>query len=194
MSLQGQQARGGAVVVVVLKPWGWSYQETACVANAPPQVTPEMVRQQVVRMVPSAAIGLAPKQATLVNIQTIMWVDAPASQQLAPITLLGQQVDVTLALDHVVWSFGDGSSDVSDGPGKAYEEANDPCRSVSCPDYFGHVYRDTGTDTVRATAYWHASFTVDGGDAVDIPGTVAGPTGQAALTVKQARAVLVPNP
>lgn len=145
-------------------------------------------------MVPSAAIGLAPKQATLVNIQTIMWVDAPASQQLAPITLLGQQVDVTLALDHVVWSFGDGSSDVSDGPGKAYDEANDPCRSVSCPDYFGHVYRDTGTDTVRATVYWHASFTVDGGDAVDIPGTVAGPTGQAALTVKEARAVLVPNP
>ena len=65
---------------------------------------------------------------------------------------------------------------------------------MSCPDYFGHTYRGTGPVTVAATAYWQASFTVGRGGVVDIPGTVAGPTGTAELAVKQARSVLVPNP
>jgi hypothetical protein len=153
-----------------------------------------MVRARVVRLVPSAVIGLAPQQATLVNIETVMWVDAPDTRTLAPITILGQRVIVRLEVDHVAWNFGDGNTGTSNGPGKPYDEQHDACRAVRCPDYFGHIYRDTGRVTVAATAYWQASFTVDGGSSVDIPGTVAGPTASAALAVKQARAVLVPNP
>jgi hypothetical protein len=48
--------------------------------------------------------------------------------------------------------------------------------------------------TVTAQAGWVASFAVDGGPAVTIPGTVTGPVATAALQVKQARGVLVPNP
>ena len=153
-----------------------------------------MVRQRVVRLVPTAAVGLAPSEATLVNIETVMWVDAPPERTLPPMSILGQPVVVRLRLDHVEWDFGDGKSATSEGAGKAYDEQHDPCRSVSCPDYFGHTYRRTGPVTVAATAYWQASFTVGGGGAVDIPGTVAGPTGTAELAVKQARSVLVPNP
>lgn len=165
-----------------------------CTGNAPPVVTPDMVRARVVRLVPSAAIGLAPRQATLVHIQTIMWVDAPAQRTLAPFTILGQRVVVQLKLDHVDWHFGDGSSATSSGAGKPYDEQHDPCRAVRCPDYFGHTYRTTGDRDLTATAYWRASFTVGGGNAIAIPGTVAGPSGRANLVVKQARAVLVPNP
>lgn len=189
------QQPSGAAVVVRIRPNGREvYQSMTCLGTQPPEVTPEMVRQRVVRLIPSATIGLAPRDSTLVNIETVMWVDAPATRTLPAITILGQQVVVRLKLDHVDWNFGDGSSATSDGPGKAYDEQNDPCHGVRCPDYFGHVYRDTGRTNIAATAYWQASFTVDGGHAVNIPGTVAGPAGRAEITVKQARAVLVPNP
>lgn len=181
-------------IVVVLNDGRWIYSGMTCSGNAPPVVTPDMVRARVVRLVPSAAIGLAPRQATLVHIQTIMWVDAPAQRTLAPFTILGQRVVVQLKLDHVDWNFGDGSSATSSSPGKPYDEQHDPCRAVRCPDYFGHTYRTTGNRDLTATAYWRASFTVGGGNAIAIPGTVAGPTDRANLVVKQARAVLVPNP
>jgi hypothetical protein len=145
-------------------------------------------------LIPTAAIGLAPRQATLVNIQTIMWVDAPAVRTLPAFTLLGQRVVVRLRIDHVAWDFGDGSTAARGPVGKAYDAQGDPCRAVTCPDYFGHVYRATGAVTVGATAWWQASFTVDGGQPVAIPGAVAGPTARSPLRVLQARGVLVPNP
>jgi hypothetical protein len=190
-----RQPSGAAVVMAVLPNGRWVFQSMTCLgAVAPPQVRAQMVRQRVVRLIPSATVGLAPRDATLVNIQTVMWVDAPATRTLPAITILGQQVVVRLKLDHVAWNFGDGDSATSRGPGKAYDEQRDPCQSARCPDYFGHVYRDTGRVNIAATAYWQASFTVDGGPTVNIPGTVAGPAGHADLAVKQARAVLVPNP
>ena len=157
-----------------------------------PQVTPQLVRQQVVRLVPTAAVGLAPHGTTLVNIETVMWADAPHQQNLAPVTILGQRVVISLTLDHVAWSFGDGASATS-GPGRAYSDS-DPCRARTCPQYFGHVYDVTGSRTVSATAYWQASFTVDGGASQDVPGAVPGPAASADVAVKQARGVLVPNP
>ena len=41
---------------------------------------------------------------------------------------------------------------------------------------------------------WWASFTVGAGPPVTIPGSVAGPTATATIKVKEARAVLIPNP
>jgi hypothetical protein len=188
------QTRVASVTVRKLADGSWSYASNGCVLAGPAAVTAGMVRDRVVRLVPSAAVGLAPREATLVNIQTIMWVDAPTRRALAPITLLGRRVVVRLALDHVDWSFGDEQTDHTTGAGKAYDPLNDPCRAVECPGYFGHIYRKTGAVIVSATASWRASFTVDGGAPVAIPGTVAGPTARTPLAVKQARAVLVPNP
>lgn len=174
----------------------WGYSGTNCVViggGGPPQVTAAMVREQVVRLVPSAAVGLAPRTVSLVNIQTIMWVEAPGRRTLAPLTILGQRVLVNLTLDHVAWTFGDGSSAAPNSAGKAYSDS-DPCRERTCPGYFGHMYRTTGRRTLTATTWWRAGFTVNGGPAVAIPGTVSGPGATANLTIKQARAVLIPDP
>ena len=70
----------------------------------------------------------------------------------------------------------------------------DPCGTATCPGYFGHVYRATGTRTVTATASYVARYRIGGGAQLTIPGTVQGPTATDAVTVQQARAVLVPNP
>lgn len=172
----------------------WQYAGGVCQRSGPAQVTAAMVRQQIARLIPRAAIGMAPQQATLVNIQTVMWVDTSPQRALSPLTILGHRVLVTLRLDQVRWDFGDGQSDSPPIPGKRYDAVNDPCRTVECPDYYGHVYTDTGSMTVAATGNWVASFTVDGGPAATIPATVAGPTATAALQVRQARGELVPAP
>jgi hypothetical protein len=171
----------------------WQYDGSSCL-GIPPQVSVADVRARAVRLVPPAALGVAPKAATLVNIQTLLWVAAPNTRTLAPITILGHRVVITLELDHVDYTFGDGATDTQPDPGKPYDDANDPCNTKLCPDYYGHIYTVTGKKTVTATASWNASFTVDGGGAVTIPGTVAGPTANLSMLVRQARAVLVPNP
>jgi hypothetical protein len=174
----------------------WTLNGGQCVAplaSAKPVVTAADVRAQVVRLIPTAAIGLAPRTATLVNIQTIMWVAAPGRRTLAAVQILGQRVDISLRLARVAWSFGDGHGESTSWPGKAYDATHAPCRTRMCAGYFGHVYDRTGRVRLTATAQWAASFTVNGGAAQQIPGTVAGPTAASTLVVKQARSVLVPN-
>ena len=153
-----------------------------------------MVRDRAVRLIPTANVGLAPHDTSLINIQTIMWVGAPATQTLPPVTILGQRVTITLTLHHVDWEFGDHQNTRTNTAGKAYDNVHDPCRTATCPDYFGHTYRNPGSTTIHATATWTASFTVAGERATPIPGSVAGPTATTTLAVKQARSVLVPNP
>ena len=196
----GGYPRGtGVIKVVVLRTaanGSAAFVDTDCVITTPtrPQVTAALVRDRVVRLIPGAVVGLAPHGATLVNIETVMWVDAGDHQTLAPIEILGRRVVVSLSLDHVVWRFGDGESDTTSSPGKAYAEQADPCTTRECSDYYGHTYDRPGRVRVNAAASWSARFTVDGGAPITIPGTVAGPTEQAAIVVKQARGVLVQNP
>ena len=187
---------GAAVKLVKLADGSWSFTGNACTpaGAALPPVTADDVRQRLVRLVPGAAIGLAPSGATLVNIQTVVWVNAPRQRTLGPLTILGRRVDVTLTLDHVRYDFGDGSSAARPGPGTAYDRRTDPCRTALCPGYDGHVYRRPGPLTVTATVAWRARFAVDGGDPVPVPGTVSGPAAQADLLVREARGVLVPDP
>ena len=172
----------------------WTLNGSVCTKPAKPVVTAQMVRDRVVRLIPTARLGLAPHDTSLINIQTIMWVDAPATQTLPPVSILGQNVTVRLSLDHVDWDFGDHQSTSTRTAGKAYDNVHDPCRTATCSDYFGHTYRNPGSTIIHATATWTASFTVAGQRAATIPGTVAGPTATTTLTVKQARSVLVPNP
>lgn len=172
----------------------WAYGGGDCVVTEPPKVTAALVREQASRLIPAAAIGLAPHGTTLVNIETVMWADAPHTRSLPPVTILGKRVVISLVLDHVAWVFGDGVADGDAPAGKAYDAQSDPCKTTQCAHYYGHVYTRTGKITVTATASWHASFTVNGGASIDIPGTIAGPQAREQLVVKQARGVLVPNP
>jgi len=172
----------------------WGPNGAACRATGPPRVTPQMVWEQASRMIPPAAIGLAPHENTLVNIQTIMWVDTAAARNLPDVTILGQQVSIDIKIDHVDWDFGDAKSSTSEGPGKAYDAQGDPCKDKQCPDYYGHTYTTTGDMTVTATVTWQATFRVGAGAVTPIPGTIPGPTTNAAILVGEARSVLVPGP
>ena len=143
----------------------------------PPQVTAALVRERVSRLIPDAAIGLAPERATLVNIETVMWVAAPKQRTLPTITILGRNVHITIRLAQVSWNFGDGERDTSPTAGKAYDQHRDPCDAKLCPSYYGHLYVHTGIVQISATATWTATFTVGTGRPVTIPGTVPQPDG-----------------
>jgi hypothetical protein len=153
-----------------------------------------MAREQAEKLLPHPPIGTAPVGGvTLVNIETVLWVQTNPDLNLGTVRLLGFRVALRAHLEQVRWEFGDGESDTTDGPGKAYTSA-DPCRTADCPSYFGHVYRRTGPVTIDAQLTWTGQFQVDGGAWQDISGTVtAAATGQP-MQVKEARGVLVDNP
>jgi hypothetical protein len=171
----------------------WRLIGTDClVQGARPQVTALLVMQQLRKLVPHPAIGVAPPGgATLVNIQTLLWAETPAEQSLGTVTLLGHRVALRVHVDRVDWDFGDGSTDTTDTPEPRYDPA-DGCRTVTCPGYWGHVYRATGSTRVTATVTWSGRYRVDGGAWQDIPDTVTGPAATTDLVVRQARGILVP--
>jgi hypothetical protein len=166
----------------------------------PPQVTPFDAYAAVLRLVPSPAIGAAPgKGRTLVNMETIFWVNSAADQSLGPVTLLGHQVGLRIHARATAWAFGDGSTDTSAGLGRPYAAA-DGCGEAVCAGYFGHTYVSTGAVTVSATVTWAGEFSVDGGPWRGIANpatganTVDGPAATRPMTVIQARGVLVQDP
>ena len=175
--------------------WSTSGSECDPVSNAPPPtVTPLMVWQQAQRLIPTALIGLAPRHDTLVNMETIIWVATTRQRTLPTVVILGRPVSVQISVDHVTWDFGDGRTGTSNGPGRPYDAAHDPCKTAQCADYDGHTYTTTGHLTVTATVTWKATFQVDGGPVTAIPGTLDGPGSAAALLVQEARSVLVRDP
>lgn len=166
----------------------------------PPQVTPFDAYAAVLRFVPSPTIGAAPgKGRTLVNMETIFWVNSAADQSLGPVTLLGHQVGLRIHARATAWAFGDGSTDTSADLGRPYAAA-DGCGEVVCAGYFGHTYVSTGAMTVSATVTWAGEFSVDGGPWRGIANpatganTVDGPAATRPITVIQARGVLVQDP
>ena len=166
----------------------------------PPQVTPFDAYAAVLKLVPSPAIGVAPgKGRTLVNMETIFWVNSAADQSLGPVTLLGHQVGLRIHARAAAWAFGDGSTDTSAGLGRPYAAA-DGCGEAVCAGYFGHTYVSTGEMTVSATVTWAGEFSVDAGPWRGIANpatganTVNGPAATRPITVIQARGVLVQDP
>ena len=151
------------------------------------------VRAEVVKLVPAVAIRAAPNGQALVGLESLFWVDTTPTRQLGPITLLAHQVTITITVKTVNWNFGDDTTDTSTGPGRPFTPA-DHCGENQCPDWFGHTYTETGPVTTTADVTWNATYTVDGGPPQPIIGTVTGPRTTMNITVKQARAVLVPTP
>jgi hypothetical protein len=154
----------------------------------------EDVYAEALRLVPPVGIESAPPSGlTLVNLETLFWADTATDRSLGTVALLGHQVSISVHVDSVLWQFGDGESATSSGPGRRYGP-EDHCRTAQCPGWFGHTYVKTGAFTVTATVNWSGSYRVDGGSVQPIAGTVRGPGASVALVVKQARAVLVPDP
>jgi len=98
-------------------------------------------------------------------------------------------------MHHATWTFGDAATDTTSGPGTAYDPTRNPCRSAQCPGYYGHTYTTTGSHTITLTIAWHATYSLDGSTWTDVdPAPLTGPTATTAITVRLARAVLVPDP
>jgi hypothetical protein len=161
---------------------------------AVPGVTGLMVRQEIERLVPHPAVGVAPPGGvTLVNIQTLLWVETPADRSLGTVTLLGHRVELRVHVSRVDWDFGDGGTDTTDGPEPKYDPADD-CHTVTCPGYWGHMFTTTGARSISAAVSWTGRYRVDGGGWQAIVGTVSGPATTATITVREARGVLVADP
>lgn len=160
-----------------------------------PRVTPLLVRQEVEKLVPRPGIGVAPPGGkTLVNLQTVLWADTPADRKLGTVTLLGTyRVALRVHVQQVAWAFGDGATEVADGPGLPYRKG-EHCTTVTCPGHFGHIYATTGTMTITERVTWSGQYSVNGGAWQDVAGTVDGPAATAQVTVLQARGVLVADP
>jgi hypothetical protein len=153
-----------------------------------------MVRDRAERLLPHPVIESAPPgHATLVNIETVLWIASPSERRLGTVNLLGRQVDIRAHIERVAWDFGDGATATTAGPGAAYSN-HDPCRTKQCPGYFGHTYTATGTKTITADLTWTGQFRVEGGEWQTIPGTVTAAATSTRIDVKEARGVLVPNP
>ena len=185
------------LVVVTTYPDGHSTSVATCrvsLRNAPARITATMVRDEAEKLLPHPDIGSAPPgHVTLVNIETVLWVDTSAERTLGTATLLGRRVDIRAHIEQVTWQFGDGSNATTEGPARAYTNAH-PCDSKQCPGYFGHTYTRTGDMTITADLVWTGQFRVDGGAWQTIPGTVTAAATSTTIDVKEARGVLVPNP
>jgi hypothetical protein len=172
----------------------WQLTATNCAArNRQPQLTALMLTQQIRKLVPHPAIGIAPPGgASLVNIQTLLWAQTPPSQDLGTVTLLGHHISLRATVHHIDWDFGDGTHATTTSPQHPYNPAN-PCTTTQCPHYWGHTYTTTGPIHISATITWTGHYRVDRSTWQTINDTVTGPTTTAALTIRQARGILVPT-
>jgi hypothetical protein len=170
----------------------WTQTGYSCAARSQaPQLTAQLLRQQIQKRVPHPTIGVAPPGGiTLVHIQTLLWLDTPPSQPLGTTTLLGHHLTLRVHIHHVDWDFGDHTTDTTPGPQRRYDPT-DPCHTPTCPHYWGHTYTHTGTTTLHAHPTWTGQYHLDGGPWHTIPGTVTGPDTTTTLTIRQARGILV---
>jgi hypothetical protein len=193
------KATGGAPVLVdtfatlTYANGRWSDPQTWCPANATPGINQTALRERAIRLLPAVQIGSAWTTTALVNAETILWAQTRTDRPLASVTVAGQQVALRIHLTEAHWNYGDTTTETTSTPGTPYTRA-DPCHTAQCPHYRGHTYRNTGRMTITLNITWHAQYRTPTGPWTDIDDTITGPTTQHAITVKQARAILVPNP
>jgi hypothetical protein len=165
-----------------------------CGRSQKPQPTLADLRQAALKLLPKPGIGLTGKGATLINIQTIMWLDTTPDRDLGTVTVVGEQVRLRAHLSSVTWTFGDATSDTAPGPGKTYGHP-DTCPTTTCDDFFGHIYTDrVGPTTITATPTWTAQYSIAAKPWAPITPDIPGATTQAHLVIKQAHSELVPAP
>jgi hypothetical protein len=181
-----------STATVSTNPDGTSNTVLACdvPTGAAPQVTAADIEQWVVKQLPVGQIG-TPDAKSLVNLKTVFWLDAPATKEWGPLTIIQAGVRIRATLASVHWDFGDGTTDATEHGGRPYDPA-EPC-DATCDAYFGHTYTDrTGPMAVSAQAFWTAEFSVNGGAFVALPAPVpADAAPPRTVTIAQARSQLI---
>lgn len=163
------------------------------VIDPKPQISPEMVRQQVQKLLPKGVWHHQPPSGdALVHMPVIFSVVTPQDEAFRPFPLLGQQVTARAHVRTYRWRFGDGTSADYAWPGRDYT-ASMPCGRDGCAGYVQHPYERSGAVSVSPRLVWSVQFRVAGGDWQDIPGAMFtdGPAQQIRLT--SSRTVLVPG-
>lgn len=126
--------------------------------------------------IPGATVATQPADGTLAGAVTRFASDRPTRFALAPQTILGFQVTVTVTAAEYTWIFGDGTT------------AQSPPTATPTAE---HVYRTAGPMAVSLRASYTGTFTIGGSPEVyDLEGTAEVPGQQRLLPVEQARTQL----
>lgn len=154
--------------------------DTVCLGPDDPGPQPAVLIPAMVQsefrsvVVQGGSADVSPKPDTLVNIDTRFQTDAPASYQI-PLTLLNQSVVITATAQGYTWHLDNGDIRVSTRP-KGYLE---------------YAFRRAGTYDVFVSLTWSGTFSVNGGPAQPITGTVEVDGEPTTVRVQQARSELV---
>ncbi|MGI8578504.1 MAG: hypothetical protein ACR2KG_11485 [Nocardioidaceae bacterium] len=166
---------------------GWSLDHTECRdPSAVSQVKRRMLTWQDV-LSALRKVGLPPAEVhsppyTLVNLKTTFYTEAaPFTRDL---DILHYHVNVQVAPSSYTWHWGDGSTSVTDTPGRPY-----PATDVT--HMYVHATTPTSPAPLSVDVSYVARYSVDGGPWLNIPDpiTIPGPTHP--LPIKQASAVIV---
>lgn len=151
-----------------LRDGDWVPLQVACRGGSEsPSLTPAVVATAFQRIpLPALRSISEPGTKTLVNLDTIFHVDATTLDRR--ITLLGQQVELTVTPSRFRWTFGDGTTRITTTPGQGYPAKTLVHRYLHAPTTVEHHVAIT----------WTATWRVNGGPWRDVPGTVTttGPT------------------
>ena len=130
-------------------------------APAVPQVTAGRVLQAFQRIpLPHLRSQTQPRSRTLVNFDTIFFVDA--HQFRRTVTLLGRRVTLDITPTTFTWRHGDGTASVTGSPGAPYPRKDVVYRYQDAHRTFAH----------SVTIVWTARYRVGGGPWRPVPGSV----------------------
>jgi hypothetical protein len=146
----------------------------------PPPSPDEVFRYFQTLPLPQLTTRQQPPGAALVGLPVIFFTDSPTTQTFT-VDIRGFAVVITARATSFAWTTGDGTTLTTTDPGAPY-----PDQTVT------HDYA-AGTYTASLTTTWGGTFTVDGGAAVDVPGTTTTDGVPTTFVVRQAHSVLT-NP
>jgi hypothetical protein len=146
----------------------------------PPPSPGEVFRYFQTLPLPELTTQQQPPGNGLVGLPVIFFTDSPTTQSFT-VDIRGFTVDIVAGATGFTWHTGDGTDLTSTDPGAPY-----PDQTVT------HDYR-SGSYTAYLTTTWGATYSVDGGASVPVPGTTTTDGPPVTFTVLQARPVLT-NP
>ncbi|WP_233492194.1 hypothetical protein [Blastococcus sp. TF02A-30] len=179
-TVDGYPTAGGAPGTAVGE---WMRVVRACfdvTALNPPPSPDEVFRYFQTLPLPQLPTQQQPPGNGLVGLPIIFFTDGPTTQTFT-LDIRGFSVDIVARATGFTWHTGDGTDLTTTTPGAPY-----PDHTIS------HDYR-SGTYTASLTTTWSASFSVDGGASVPVPGSTTTEGPPVTFEVLQSRPVLT-NP
>jgi len=158
----------------------WTDVRQGCMDITPlnPPPTPEEVFRYFQTLpLPELATRQQPPGNALVGLPVIFFTDSPTTQSFT-VDIRGFDVDIDATASGYAWDTGDGTVLTTAVPGAPY-----PDQTIT------HDY-SSGTYTATLTTTWSATYSVDGGVRLDVPGTTTTEGLPVTFTVMQAHTVL----